>query len=118
METFSIDLSPILSTVVQILFGLVLTIGTWALGKLATRLGLEADDKVRGYLETALQSGVAFAREKALLAGQDFSRIEVRNQAVATAANYVISRVPDAVTKFGITDESLNKMIQARLGGF
>lgn len=112
---YAIDLSPILTDVIQALAVLLLALGSWAIKKLMTKLGLEHDDKIRGYLEEALLNGIEFAKKKAGDAAQSLHSIEVKDKVVADAANYVAKGVPDALRHFGITDERLKEMLLARL---
>ncbi len=112
-----IDLTPILDVGIDFLAVVLMALGTWALAKLGRKFGLEADDQVRIYLNEALERGVGWAKEQARNRADDFARIEVRNQAVAEAANYVIERVPSAIRHFGLDRARVEKLIEARLGG-
>lgn len=112
-----IDLSPILGVGIDLLAVVLMALGGWALAKLGRKFGLEADDQVRVYLNEALERGVGWAKEQARKRAEDFARIEVRNQAVAEVANYVIERVPSAVKHFGLDRARVESLIEARLGG-
>ena len=112
-----VDLSPILNVAIDLLAVVLMALGTWALAKLGRKLGLEADDQVRLYLNDALERGIGWAKEKATRDAQDLARVEVRNKAVAEAVNYVIERVPDALKHFELDEQRVKKLVEARLGG-
>ena len=112
-----IDLTPVLDMGIDLLAVVLMGLGTWALAKLGRKFGLEADDQIRLVLQEALEKGVGYARERAREQGDDFARIEVRNAAAATAANYVIGRVPQAAAHFGLNEDGLRELVRARLGG-
>ena len=112
-----IDLTPILNIAVDLLAVVLMTLGGWAVARLGRKFGLEADDQVRVYLNEALASGIGWAKERAKSKGEDFATIEVRSQAVADAANYVIERVPAAVRHFKLDEARVRQMIEARLAG-
>lgn len=111
-----VDVQPIIDAVVGALAALLLAVGTWAAKMLGDRLGLAKDSEVRGYLETAIQSGIGWGKEKALALGhKDFAKIDVRNQVVAAAVSYVVKATPDALRRFGLTDDRLRELVLARL---
>lgn len=112
-----IDLTPVLGIVIDLLAAALMTLGGWALARLGRKFGLEADDQVRIYLGEALAGGIGWAKEQARKRSEDVSHIEVRSKLVAEAANYVIERVPDALRRFGLDRERIEKLVEARLGG-
>ncbi|MCH7870678.1 MAG: hypothetical protein IID33_03160 [Planctomycetes bacterium] len=112
-----IDLTPVLGIVIDLLAAALMTLGGWALAKLGRKFGLEADDQVRIYLGEALAGGIGWAKEQARKRSEDIAHIEVRSKLVAEAANYVIERVPDALKRFGLDRERIEKLVEARLGG-
>lgn len=112
-----IDFTPIIDVGIDVLALILMAIGTWALAKLGRKFGLEADDQVRVYLGEALVGGIGWAKEQARKRSQDIARIEVRSRLVAEASNYVIERVPDAVNRFGLDRDRIEKLVEARLGG-
>lgn len=115
VEQFAVDLSPILTVVVQLAAALVLGVGTWALKKWGKKLGVEEDSKVREYVNQALENGVRYAAAKAQAAGQDLARVEVKNKMVADALNYVVPKVPDGLKKLGITEQAAKDILTAKI---
>lgn len=113
--SYTLDLSPILNTGIQILAAVLLAAGSWAIGRLVQKLKLDGDASVRAYLETALQVGISAAAARAKAAGASLAHPTVRSQAVADVVNYVTPKVPDALARFGITPDHLASMVTARL---
>lgn len=112
-----IDVTPVLNLGIDLLALVLMALGSWAIARLGRKFGLEADDQIRVYLGEALVSGIGWAKEQARKRSQDMARIEVRNKLAAEAAGYVIERVPDAVKRFGLDRQRIEKLIEARLGG-
>jgi len=111
-----IDFGPILvEAVIPLLSALLLALGGWAIRWIGTRFKLAADAEIRGYLETALERGVAYGAAKAAEMAAGRARLQVRAAAVAEGAQYVIDAVPDALRHFGVTPARLEAMIEARL---
>lgn len=111
-----VDLSPLIQQVLELLLAVGSVLALWLGWKLKTWLGLKEDSEIRTYLDLALQNGIAYGIEKAKAAGQDWKvSVHVKDEAVAHAANYVVSRVPDALKRFGITPLALQDLIKARL---
>lgn len=92
---------------------LLLAVGTIAIRRFSDWLKLASDDRIRAYLQEALELGVEYgvSRVRAYAGAADTPRKAV----VREAASYVAARVPDALEKFGIDGDALNAMIEARL---
>ena len=111
-------LVQLLTPLLQIVGAALLGVGTWALSRLATHLGIASDDAVRGYLEDALRNALAFGEKQvaARLAGKQPSPVDLRvieTEAVA----YVMAHVPDALARFKLTPEAVERLVRARLDG-
>lgn len=119
VATEVIEFGPTLSVILQGLAGVLLAVGTWAVKLLADKLGLEKDDKVRQYLNDAIKNGVEFGKKKAKeeLSDADWTRIETKNVLLAHAAGYVLSKVPDAVKRFKLTEDDIKDLIYSRIDG-
>ena len=112
-----IDLSPVLDVGIDLLAFVCMALGSWAIARLGRKFGLDADDRVRIYFSPALAGGIGWATEQARKRSADIALVEVRGRLVAEASNYVIERVPDALNRFGLDREGIEKLIEARLGG-
>jgi len=112
-----IDFSPLLGMLIDTLAAALTAVGVWAVARLGRKLGLEADDRVRLYLDDALARGIGYAREQAKRAAADLGKVELRSTIAAEAASYVIDRVPDAVRHFKLGPEEVKRLVEARLAG-
>lgn len=119
METAIIDLGPIISVLIDALQGLLLGLGSWAVFKVSQTFGLENDEKIRGYLMAAVENAIAFGEKKARegVKKADWGKIETENAMIAHAASYIMTKVPDAVKKFGLTEEDVKELVAAKLAG-
>lgn len=111
----TVDLTPLLQLAITFAVALLSALGAWAIKRVGDRLGLEADDKRRAYLNEALEKGLVFAAERGVAAGADLKRIDVRDRMVTAAIEYVLPKVPDALQKLKITPDDLRQMLEARL---
>lgn len=110
-----VDYRPLLLDVLQLLAAAVLSGGLWALRLLMLKLKLDADSRFREYLETALRNGIGYAATRLQERIASLSPVDARNAIVADAATYAITKVPDALARFGIDSGHLADMITARL---
>ena len=115
MEETTISLVPILDIAIQLFGAALMAVGSWAVTMLSKKLKLSNDSEVRAYLQDALQRAVSFGVERAREQAKDIGTVEVRNEVVADAANYVISKTPDALKKLGISEDSIQDLVRARL---
>jgi len=112
---FEIDLTPLLDVGLQILAGILLAVGTWAVSKIAKKVGIEVDDAARAYVREAIQGGIDYAVKAAKAAGKDVTKIEVKNELVADAVNYVLAQVPDGIRKLNLTQENVENLVRRHL---
>jgi hypothetical protein len=112
-----IDFAPIMRDVVVPTLSAVLLVGaTWAVTWLAKKLKLSADSEVRTYLDAALGKAVAFGVGKVSdLSEGNWTQVKVKNEAVAVAANYALTKVPDALRYLKVDPDHLREMIEARV---
>jgi len=114
-----IDWSPLVTAGLQALAGLVLALGGVAITRLMAKLKMDKDDKVRGYLDTALNNAVNYGLEqsKVLVTG-DHLDTTIKNQVVGNAIAYVLQHVPDAVDKFagGNPEAYVQQRVESILG--
>lgn len=109
-----IDLTPILEVVLTGLAALLAVGGELVRRNVSSLLNLKEDSEVRVYLDQAIFGGINFANGVARdLAARNAT--VTTNERVATAANYVIEHVPDAVNRFDLTQGHLEQIIRARL---
>lgn len=78
-------------------------------------IGGHLDAKSREALSSALEYGMNFGVAKLKEVGGNFAKVDVKNAAIATAADYVVKATPDALIRFNITPERLKDLLLARL---
>lgn len=86
----------------------------WLLLLLKQKTGLSIDDSMRDALQTALTNaaGLVLNRLGNQLQGKT---IDVHNELVAEALNYVLKAAPAAIAHFGLTPDLLRQKIVAKL---
>ena len=114
MDTL-ISFGPLFDILYGFLSVALMTVGSWAIAWLGKRFKLAADAEIRGYLETALESGIAWALREIRARGETIEGIHTDSALIEKAAEYVIDKVPDALDHFGIDDGALAELIAARL---
>lgn len=115
-EITRIDLSPLANLAIEFVLPVLSVLAGLALRRVLTWLRISEEARVRAYLEDAMQHGIQFARNRALAAGKRLDRIAVRDEMLADAVNYIVPKVPAALTRFGITPDGLRERLSARLG--
>lgn len=110
---YKIDFRPLVNEVV---WPLIVAVVTAIVGILARKtlswLNLSEDKMVREYLDVALVNGLELARQRL---GSVALGATTESRLVAEASNYVIGRVPDALKRFGIDQDGLRRLIEARI---
>lgn len=78
-------------------------------------LGINIEAKHRDALQSALINGIGAGIAK-LRAPADNIGIDVKSEVIADGIRYVKGTVPDAIRFFGLTDERLRELLEAKLG--
>lgn len=119
----------LVDVVTTILVGVILALGKRAFTWLGRRIKseelvqqgqqLENDAKVREYLNEALSNGIkkGLAYVRATAAANMVGQPPDRSREIATqvAVDYTRNRVQGALDHFGVDDEGLRELVQARL---
>ncbi len=115
--TTLVDMKPVIEVLVQCLAGLAMAFGTYMVHKIAQKFKLEADDKVRGYLLAAVENAVNYGQHKAdeIIKEKGIGSVDVKNETVAFAAKYLMTKVPDAVGKFKLSEDDVKDLVLAKL---
>ena len=120
MQPAVIDLTPLTGYLFEAIGLVLLALTSLAVAYLSAwikrKSGIELDNNARNTIERAIHGGISFAMEK--LRDQDLGRVEVRNQAIADAANYVIERVPDSLKRFGLAPQDVATIVTSRVGSY
>lgn len=119
METVVLDLSPLTLELVKLAFAALLaalTVGARVLyTTLKEKWGLEVEQAQRDKVNEAIQFALQYAETKVASAVDAKDNVEVKNQMVATAAEYVMAKIPDALDRLGVTPESVADLVEARI---
>lgn len=120
-----LDLRPLLTeTVIPLLATVLLSLGIAAIAWIKRRLGIEDNRALGEILDKAAVRAVQFAENtlRGGLSEAGWTRLEIKNEILRTAARYVEQQVPDTLKQLGFdpaTPEgraAIDRMIQARLG--
>lgn len=117
----------VLTSLVDLLLqaGLVVVLGLLglAINWFSKKTGLEIDAKQRAVLDEVIGNAISLARSR--LVGPDGQvTVNLKNDALTMAAQYVVASVPGALKHFGIDPATaegklkLAKMVEARLGQY
>lgn len=108
-------LGQVLSYVIPLVVAAILG---WLVTLYARVTGKELEAKHREALQSALVNGLNWAIQQVLNGNLNKDGTVPENQkaaVVATAQQYVVSSVPDAVKKFHISQPTMEKLITAKL---
>lgn len=92
----------------------VMVAGAWALGRIASWAGVARDDRVRAYLEAALERAVDRALGH-VPTGEVPAGEALAGEAVSMATAYLRETVPQALKTLSIAPDTLDRMVEARL---
>ena len=109
-------LAPLAGYLIEIILAVLAVIAAWVGSKVRDKFGVETDSKLNAVINEALQAGLAYAQVK-LEEGGNKLTYETKNEFVATAVEYIVKGVPNALNHFAITPERLAEMVEARLSG-
>lgn len=114
--THTIDLSPLIDQVViptlsAVLIGLATWVARWAIAFFKVKITAQQGATV----DAALANGINLAVHQLQVPLDANSSVEVKNQAVAIAANYAIPKIAAETKALGITPDSIAQRIEARL---
>lgn len=120
MELHTIDFAPLLEQIILVLGAVLSVLGMFLYRKLSAWLtektGVEklmSDDIVRKYLNEALDNATEFGRSA--VKDADWTKVETKHAALASASSYAIRKVPDALARFGLTEGDLREILEAKL---
>jgi hypothetical protein len=108
-----IDLSPVLSQLIELFAAVLLAASTWAVYTARKWIGDKNSQILGERLDAAIKYGISYGIN---YIEKEKPTANVKDSLTAYAVQYVIDRVPDTLKHFNITQDSLAKMIEARLG--
>lgn len=100
----TVDLSPVVATVVSLCAISLSTFGTWALGRLARKLGVQANSEAVIAFDDALTRSVraGAAAAQGVIAARGWDHPDVKNAVIAFAAPYAIDKFAPALRAIGL----------------
>ncbi|WP_279480283.1 hypothetical protein [Aureimonas sp. SK2] len=108
---------PLLDFLAPTILGVASLLGLWVLNRVSSWLGLRIDADRRQAVEQGLAHAVAFAIEKVGDRARGGIPVDLKSEAIATAAGYAQRSVPGALKHFGVDSHRLGEMIESRLEG-
>lgn len=117
--TASIDLSPLLKSLLDYSVAAMVPIITWLVGRyiapvLVEHLGEQSAQVARDGLNDIMAKGIRLGASKL---GQNIDvSVNIKNQLVHDAVEYTLKSAPGWVGKFGLTRDRVEDMVRARLG--
>jgi hypothetical protein len=110
------DLSPIADAAATLASAVLAASAPAVVLKLSGMLKLNLDQSHRAAVTTALDNAVGIGLHLAQEAGDaHLGSVNIRSAALAAMVGYVKQAVPEAVSHFGLTDDSLAQKATARL---
>lgn len=100
----TVDLSPLIQAAISLGVVALSTVGTWAIARLAQKLGVEKNSAAMANMTSAAMHGISFAAMtlQTLITAKGWAHPDVQNQLVAAGAQYVADKFPDVLKQAGI----------------
>lgn len=115
--TSKVDFAPLLNLVIATVVSVAGAVGIpYAIYFFQKKLNIAVTPQLQQTLEVAMQNGLKYGADK--VQGLVLSHgvtVDVKNEALAKAANYVVATVPDTMKKLKIDPDNLAAMLAARL---
>jgi len=115
VSTGAIDLSPILTPLIQTIGLILMGLSAWAVKKFADLLHIAKDSALRQTMLDAVDRGISFAQNKATTMAAAGVTIQTGNAVAAEATNYVVSKFPDTLNALGMTPQHVADVVLAKL---
>lgn len=111
----TLDLTPLVDPLMGGI-GIVLSaIISRALFKAMKWLDLDGEEKLRGAINLAVDSGISLARMQVGGLIKAGTKVDVQSEIVARAGSYLAARVPESLKKFGLEGDGLAEFVTARV---
>jgi hypothetical protein len=110
-----IDLSPILTPLIQFVGLILMGLAGWAVKKLADLLHIAKDSALRQTMLDAVDRGISFAQNKATTMAAAGVTIPTNNAVAADAVNYVVSKFPDTLNGLGMTPQHVADVVLSKM---
>ena len=116
----TVDFGWLVDTLAPFVETIVIALASALIGWLASRLsrwiGLEIDRDHAEALQAAIARGVRHAVSLVKAEARERASLDIESRLIAETAIYLEKLMPDALDHFGLTDETLDRLIRAHLG--
>lgn len=115
----AVDWAPVIATVISLCAVALTTFGSWAIARLAKKLGVEANSAaIQGFddaLAKAIHAGAVNAQD--LIATLGYGHADVKNAVLAFAANYTGAKFAPALRGINLDpdDQATSRYLMAEL---
>lgn len=109
---YHVDLRPLVNEALTLLAVILTALAAWLAKKVSTYLHLQSDAAARSFLDALFTRALALAKSR--LDGQPIA-LDTKSRIVAQAADYATKYGPDTLKRFGLDDDKLREVLQARL---
>lgn len=110
-----IDVAALQPLVNELALAVLTALASVIAAKACAFLKAKRDGELGQILDKALGMGIAFAMARLNAVGADRGAVAVRSELVASAVNYALAHVPQAIKALGLDGAHLARMIEARL---
>lgn len=111
----TVDLSPVLNVVIQIAALVLMGLAAWIAQKAAAWLHISTQSALFQNVLDAVDRGIAYGQQQAAAKVAAGVPVQVNNAVAASAANYVITKMPDTLTSLGMTPAHVADLVLAKL---
>lgn len=118
-EAHLLNVADAAKALIALIFSAIGGFVLWVVNKISKlaeeKLKVDINEKHRAALQEVIEEGLQWAEGYAQAKASQWQP-DVKNQHIATAANYVLDHVPDAVDALGLSREKIVRMVEAKLG--
>jgi predicted cation transporter len=113
-----VDFAPLLNSAIELASSVLILVISGVLTRYAQKLHVDRNSELMKVVENAITNGIGFAANKVKEAtGKKLDTVSLGSPVLEEAVNYVVTSVPTALGKLGITDEKLAEIILSRMVG-
>ena len=99
--------------ILEILSTVITLVIAWAAAQFSKLTSINVDEKWRESIHQAAMTGVSAALAKSEIVAADF-KVDVHNNMVADAINWVMRSVPDAINGLGVGPDAIRQVVLSK----
>ena len=111
----TVDLSPIVTPIIDIAGTVLTVLASWAAYKIAQMAHISTQSALAKTVLSGVDNAISYGQAMATADVAKGLSINVQNATAAHALNYMVSHFPDAQKLLGMTDQHLADIITAKL---